>query len=479
MIGQTYTEASRNNKRFKFTVIAADGDGNVRLMNDFVSNRTWLDPNDATAIHKMQQQHFFFSNIRNERDQWGNANLLSMHLGPGSSVKPLTTAAIASQVNAGWGALHMLAPGQAEYANYGGFTLLKPWENDDHYRAGYLSIDKFIEVSSNFYQSAMIFLGSYPKSAFIENNTVSLKNVLSTSAGKNNSYPVFEINGGAYYLPNYNSRKGNWPATDLNEEKKKSFFGNENSVLANGMEVNAGLRVKDKDKNDNTPGSYTRVNMLDSLTYNLLSANKGSAFLWSMPEQSTFLQSQRDFKEPYQNFNLGLKTTTLGGYPYQVSPYKMLEMYLSLFTQNRNFSLQLIPKHQSPIHWQVDNTWASTRPFNEFLAAFVFKGMHDVIYGGSGTAHAIGGLAGGHPGFYFYAKTGTINEQGSGAKNSRRLVVTITNRDMQIADNIGDPSTRIYTLYFAVDNNKDFDWSLLNNIINETMASQSFVNYFR
>lgn len=480
MIDQTYASADiRKNKRFKFSVIAADGEGNVRLMNDYVSNRIWLDPNDIVSINKLQQKHFFFSNIRNERDQWGNANLLSMHLGPGSSIKPLTTAAIASQINAGWGALHMLAPGQTEYENYGGFKLLKPWENDDHYRAGYLSIDKFLEVSSNFYQSAMIFLGSYPRSAFIKNNTISIKNVLSTRAGKNNSYPVFEINGGAYYLSNYDNRKGNWPATDYGAEKRKTFFGNENSILANGLEVNTGLRTKDKDKDDNTPGSYTRVNMLDSMNYRLLSPNKGSAFLWSMPEQSTMLQSQRDFKEIYQNFNLGLKTTTLGGYPYQVSPYKMLEMYLSLFNQNRNFSLQLIPKTQARINWQVDSSWAGVTPFNQFLASFIFKGMNDVIYGGSGTAHAIGGLAGSHPGFYFYAKTGTINEQGSGSKNSRRLVVTITNKNMQQTENIGDPDTRIYTLYFAVDNNKDFDWALLNNIINETMTSQSFRNYFR
>ncbi len=61
--------------------------------------------------------------------------------------------------------------------------------------------------------------------------------------------------------------------------------------------------------------------------YKMLSKNKGSYFLWSFPEQSSFLQSQRAFGEANQNFNLGLKTTTLGGYLYQVSPFKMLEMY--------------------------------------------------------------------------------------------------------------------------------------------------------
>lgn len=477
MINTTYTGSIQNNKRFKFSVIAADGDGNISTMNDYVSNRIPLDPNDKASINRLQQRHFFFSNIRNERDQWGNSNLMSMHLGPGSSIKPITIAAIASQVNAGWGNLYMRAPVQAEYNNYGGFRLRKPWQNDDHYRAGLLGVDKFLEVSSNFYQSAMMFLGSYPKDAFVNNNTVSLKNVLSGQAGANNSYPVFEFNGAVYYLPNYNNRKGNWPLTNTTA-RKKSYFGNEHSVLATGLESNLGLHTSDMDENGYARNSYTRVNIADSLLYGMLSRNKGSNFLWSFPEQSSFLQTQRAFTDPEQNFNLGLKTATLGGYPYQMSPFMMLQMYTSLFTQNRNAVLHVLPRRSAVMPWQVDSTWQGNDAFNRFLAAYVFKGMNDVIYGGSGTAHGIGGQRGAHPGYYFYAKTGTINEQGSGAKNSRRLVVAIANKDLQLPENIGRPGTKVYTLYFAVDNNRDFDWALLNNIINRTMASRSFLQYF-
>jgi hypothetical protein len=478
MIDNAYEETSKGNRGFRFSVIAADGNGNIRMMNDFVTNRIHLDPNDDYAINKLQEKHFFFSNIRNERDQWGNSNLISLHLGPGSSIKPVTTAVIASQVNAGWESLHMYAPSQDEYPSYAGFKLLKPWKNDDHYRSGYLDLSRFIEVSSNFYQSAMIFLGSYPRSAFVKGNVTSIKNVLTTAAGANNSYPNFEVNGYAYFLPNYDNRKGNWPVTD-NNAKRKSFFGNENSILANGLETNARLRTKEKDNDENTPNSYARVSMMDSTNYQLLSANKSIYFLWSMPEQSSLMQSQRNFKEQYQNFNLGLKTTTLGGYPYQVSAYKMLQMYLSLFTQNRNFSLNVLAKPANYTAWQVDSTWGNNAAFNRFLAANIFKGMNDVIYGGFGTAHGIGSLSGAHPGYFFYAKTGTINEQGSGVRNSRRLVVTITNKDMQQAENIGNSGTKLYSLYFAIDNNKDFDWGLLTQIINETMASQSFTNYFK
>ncbi|KAA5533443.1 hypothetical protein F0919_12955 [Taibaiella lutea] len=478
LIENTYGDVTQNNSGFRFSVIAADGNGNIRLMNDFVTNRKPLDPNDDYAIQKLQQKHFFFSNIRNERDQWGNSNLIALHLGPGSSVKPLTTAAIASQINAGWESLHMQAPGELQYESYAGFKLLKPWENDDHYRAGYMDVSRFLEVSSNFYQSAMIFLGSYPRNAFIKNNKASIRNVLSTQAGNNNTYPLFEVNGLAYHLPNYNNRRGAWPASD-EEAKHKDFFGNENSLLANGLQTNAGLQTKTVMQKDTLLSSYRKESMLDSMNYSFLSPNKSIYYLWSMPEQSSLLQSQRSFKEPYQNFNIGLKTTTLGGYPYQVSAYKMLEMYLSLFTQNRNFGLSIVENPQRNVAWKVDTTWNGNANFNRFLAANIFKGMNDVIYGAWGTAHGIGGLAAAHPGYFVYAKTGTINEQGSGVRNSRRLVVVITNKNMQQPENIGSKDTKLYALYFAIDNNKDFDWSLLNQILNETMASNSFANYFR
>lgn len=477
-VTNTYKVSSAKNKRFKFSVIAADGNGNVRLMADYVSNKIQLDPNDAASIYNLRQKHFFYSNVRNERDQWGNSNFLAMHLGPGSSIKPLIAAVIASQVNAGWEALQLAPPVQAEYNTYAGFKLNKPWKNDDHYRAGNITLDKYIEASSNFYQSLMMFLGSYPRSSYVVNGKASIANVVTTKAGANNTYPVVNFYEQAYYLPAYDNKRGKWPATDATAEKRGNFFGNENSILANGLEVNGNLRTKDKDKNDNSPSSYGRVNILDSTYYSMLVKNKSSDFLWSFPEQSDFLQSERGFDEPQQNFNIGLKTSTLGGYPYRISPFKMLEMYMSMFTQNRNFNLHVVRKDMKIVPWQVDSTWNGNSAFNTFMAANIFKGMNDVIYGGSGTAHAIGGLKSAYPGYFFYAKTGTINEQGSGAKNSRRLVVTISNKDLQQAANIGNGQAKIYSFYFVIDNNRDFDWPLLNGIIKEAMASKSFQNYF-
>jgi|GEM_PF-508026 len=481
-IRDTYAGGTKNNNRFKFSVIAADGNGNIRLMADYVTNKRQLDPNDAATIYDLMQQHFFFSNVRNERDQWGNSNFLAMHLGPGSSIKPLIAAVIASQVNAGWENLYLAPPVMAEYNSYGGLKLNKPWKNDDHYRAGNISLPVYIEASSNFYQSVMMFLGSYPRSAYLNKGVASIRHVLAGNAGPNNVYPVLSYNNATCYLPNYSEKNRKWPATDPGTDKRskvKGYFGNEHSILAEGLEINAGLRTGEKARYGDAPAAYTRVNITDTATYKLLVKNKSSSFLWSFPEQSDFLQSERSYPEPNQNFNIGLKTSALGGYPYRITPFKMLEMYLSLLTQNRNFSLHVTRKQDQVLPWITDSTWGGNRPFNKFLAANIFKGMNDVIYGGSGTAHAIGGLKATHPGFYFYAKTGTINEQGSGAKNSRRLMVGISNKDLQQAENIGRPDTKVYALYFVIDNNRDFDWKLLTDIINQTMASRSFQNYFQ
>jgi hypothetical protein len=125
--------------------------------------------------------------------------------------------------------------------------------------------------------------------------------------------------------------------------------------------------------------------------------------------------------------------------------------------------------------WQIDSTW-NRKQYHDFLASNVFKGMADVIT--SGTASGLAGLQAQHSGFYFYAKTGTINEGGSSASNSRRLIVTITNKDMTIAENIAE-GTKVFSYYFVTDNTGDFNWDMLRNIINQGFLQQSFIQYFK
>ncbi|RQO31553.1 hypothetical protein DBR32_06235 [Taibaiella sp. KBW10] len=478
-VQQTINSAGKGiadkNKKYNFSVIAADGDGNVRLMADYVTNRKVLDPNNDAAIYALQRQQFFYSNAKNERDQWGNRNLLNLFLGPGSSIKPLTTSLIASQVNAGWERLIMHPAGVPELDNYAGLKLVKPWKNDDHYY-GDVGLAKFLEFSSNYYQSVMMFLGSYSRDYYLKEGKYSLANVLSTNAGANNSFPKLSFNGVNYNLPNFNARKGNWPATDKGKTNK-TYFGNENSLIAIGMEQNANLRTKDKEKNDQQLTSIDRVNYVDSGLYNVLDKNRSGGYLWSFPEQSYYLQSERAFEEIQQNFNLGLKTATLGGYPYRLTPFMMLQMYLSMFSQNRNFHLGITKQQLPKWDWQVDSTWKGDGNFRTFMAYNIFQGMSDVIGGANGTGKRLAAIKAQYSNYHFYAKTGTINEQTSKGKSSRRLVVVVSDKDITAAANIGN--AKLYAWYFAVDNTGDFDWNVVNGIITQCMESQSFKYYFK
>jgi len=462
------------NKKYNFSVIATDGDGNVRLMADYVTNRNVLDPNNDAAIYALQRQQFFFSNAKNERDQWGNRNLLNLFLGPGSSIKPLTTSLIASQVNAGWENLVLHPAGIPEINTFAGLKLVKPWKNDDHYY-GDVGLTKFLEFSSNYYQSVMMFLGSYTKGDYFKDNRYSLENVLSKGAGANNTFPNLSFKGANYYLPNYSARKGNWPATDKGKTNK-SYFGNENSLIATGFEQNASLRTKDKDKNDFQVTSIDRVNYVDSALYNVLDRNRSGGYLWSFPEQSYYLQSERAFNEIQQNFNLGLKTATLGGYPYRITPFMMLQMYMSMASQNRNFRMSVTRQKMPVQNWQVDSSWRGDGNFRTFMAYNIMQGMSDVINGANGTGKRLSGLKAKYSNYFFYAKTGTINEQTSKGKSSRRLIVIVADKELTSAANIGQ--ARLYGWYFTVDHTGDFDWDLVNRIISQSVESQSFKYYF-
>lgn len=466
------SQTKLKNRRYGFSVIGADGDGNVRFMSDYVANRRIIDPNDEADIFAMQQKQFFYSNARNERDQWGNKNLLNMYLGPGSSIKPLIAASVASQLNAGWEFLQLNYSGAA-LNNYAGLKFIKPWKNTD--RSITFNLDGYIQHSSNMYQSVMLFLGSYPKQAFFKNEQYNLKNVLVTQPGKNNDNPRLMMHGIQFFLPNYNARKGNWPSTDQNEDKK-SFFGNNNSLLANGLEKNVNLRTTDKDKLDASAFTTDKVNFVDSTLFGRFSNAPSSSFLWSFPEESYFLQAERTHKEIHQNFNIGIKTATLGGYPLKITPFKMNEMYLSMVNLNPGLRLSIIHHAQPKAQWHIDETWKGTAGFKEFLAAYIMKGMEKVIFEG-GTLARFSNLKAQYPGYYFYAKTGTINEEMSGEKSSKRLVLIIADKDMTIASNIQNAKT--YALYFTSDQTQLFDYDLLSAIIDKTMHSKSLQYYFK
>lgn len=447
-------------RNYGFSVIAADGDGNIRLMQDVVGNRQRLDPNDENKIYQLQQQHFFFSNARNERDQWGNRNLIHQYLGPGSAIKPLFSAVVASGVNAGWEALQ-LNPPPAVVTEYGGLKLQRPWKYG-HEPGGLMDMTTYIAQSSNFYQGLMMFLGSYTRNDFGEQNP-NLGKLLTTA---HTGYPALQFQGRRYYLPAYNGRKGNWPVTDAGAAKR-TFFGNPRSLIATGFEGNVGLATTEGFEDQDQP-NFVHGKLFQQWR------RTNAGYLWAFPENSLFLQKNRDYAGIQENFNVGLKTATLGGYPYQITPFKMLEMYMGLATYNRDYHLHVNGQGKPAAPWQKDASW-SGNSFEGFLARQIFTGMARVISGGTGRP--IAGVTGKRADLFFYAKTGTINEESSGRKSSRRFIVMASDKDLTKPENIG--KARTFGWFFAVDNTGNFDWNLVNQILEQTMNAASFTNYFK
>ncbi|RYU92886.1 hypothetical protein [Emticicia agri] len=481
-VGDTIVRAysSKFNKinNFKFAVMAADGDGKIRLMQDFVKNRTMIDPNNAQAIDKMNQRYFFFSNNKNERDQWGNTNLLHLAYGPGSSIKPLVFASLASGLNAGWENLILRASNQfeikpgdtkASVGQYAGYKLpqKKGWIDEHGEHLGNIDAVEYLRQSSNFYHSVLMFLGSYHRNDFKLNDTYRIQHLLSRQLNDpDNQFPAIEMGGVPYRLRSFKDKA--WPKSSRDET---TYFGNEKSLLAEGLDRNLGLIVEDVDKTDFNIKDRGRVNYADTTVYETLYKQQLGGFLWSFPEQSFFIQAERKHPNKLTNFFNGLKNPTLGGTPYNVTPLKMTEMYGKLFSQNKDYQLFLTSREKQNSGWKVDSaTWKNG--FNDFLKDNVVKGMEQVMT--SGTAAALFGGSNLYKGYYFYGKTGTIKE---GEQNdSKRLALVISKNNL-----METPlrQNKFYTVYFTANEANNQEWATYRIIIDRILASESFKNYMK
>ncbi len=482
LIDQAITPDQKKNRNFSFGVIAADGNGNISIMNDYVTNRKIVNTNNEKAIRRLQNQHYFFSNAKNERDQWANLNFLNLQFGPGSSIKPLLAATTASQINAGWENLQYVPAPKADKEKYAGLKLGIPWKDDEHYFESNIDMPTYIQHSSNYYHSLIMFLGAYSRNQFVDTNGIDLANLLERPTS-NNDFPKLMVNGQALRLPSGrgNSKAKPWPKT-AEALKNPSYFGNENSVMATGLNINANLTTRDNDKLDGSPLNTRKVSIVDTALDKQIEASSTNYKLWSYPEPSSFTQSMRYYatqtkrNEINHNFNHGLKFATLGGYPYQLTPFKMLEMYSALFTYNNQYQLHITAANKANVPWKIDSSWNDDNSFKTFLAKNVFEGMRRVINAAGGTATKLKPVADKYKQYFFYAKTGTIGDDGISAKNSKRLIVCVTNKDMTQEANIGN--SKVYSFYFTANNSGNFDWQLLKDILSKTVESNSFKLYF-
>lgn len=248
--------------------------------------RSKLDPNNETEISNKLDDEYFFRNNEAARLQWGNTNLLHMKLGPGSSIKPLVLAAVASQRKLEWSEL--------KYVQHNNLLINKEKTDQfiiEQYASKKLPIvgakwsesiknnvttdlKNYITNSNNLYHSLLIFLGSYQKDDF--NTSGSLKDKIIPLSNKE-SFPILQIGDGINYtFPDSSA----WPISS----KTHKYFDNENSMLAVGFKENLGLQTY----SSLSSGRLTEKNNYSKLSSSIIYKN-----IWAFPERSYFDQKER------------------------------------------------------------------------------------------------------------------------------------------------------------------------------------------
>jgi len=489
----TFGRGQKQPRNFRFAVVAADGDGRVRLMSDWAVNRQPLDPNNARAVAKLESDYYFRSNALLERDQWGNTNLVHFAKGPGSSIKPVIAAAVASQLAAEWSAMVLGMPGGEalgpspkglnEIRYYAGMKLSPAWR--EGHGGDFVGTDfqGYVSKSNNIYHSLFLFLGSYPREAFIRDGRRSIANVLDARAPAKGRVPTIVLGGRAYGLGQWGRGGGGWPQTDA-EVPAAGAFGNTESLISRGLSLNFGVYTGDADKTDYSLGAATRAAFGDSVMLDTLRRRPVTGYGWSFPAASEFLQALRTSPDPAQNFNVGLRNPTLGGFPIStITPLKMAEMYGRLATQDRSFALHIAPRARAArMPFLVDEGWGADG-YGAFVRDAVLAGMEGVLVSGTGAGQGWSGgarySAAGQT-FYCYAKTGTISEQSAntGAGNSRRFALLLSTEDLRGENR---SAARIYTVFFTADKMQTAGAAMghYRRILEMLTSSRTFREYMR
>ena len=204
----------------------------------------------------------------------------------------------------------------------------------------------------------------------------------------------------------------------------------------------------------------------------------------SYPDFSFFpLEEMRMTKSEMKNYLFQKKfiNPVRGSAPYQVTPYKMAEIFGNLANQNTNYSL-IISKsnfNQKPYRrWSVDNSW-SGNSFDDFLKNQIFTGMGKVFSkqdGGTGKWVYETNISNG---YFLYGKTGTTGTNDS--INYKRLAIIISKKDLtrEISND-----NKYFVVYFNVEkasyeHSVEWYWKYFKNITELVINSDSFKEYMK
>lgn len=471
-----------NNKTY-LSVIAADGDGQIRTMVD-LKPKYILNPNNSREMNRIADELYmdFDSNVNDA--YFGNLNLMNMKDGPGSSQKPIVWSAVASAIDYDWKNLQIYNFNQGgpyaygkEYhiSQFNGEVIYpsKAYERAQKDRITFaalqsdenggrgVNLSDFMHHSSNYYNALMLYIGSY-----------SSVNMKITNNTKYDETAMF------VKLPNdvYNAK--GYALHDKYDENFPILTRNQNG--AGGL-----FKLNQKMSRDYDQSIlFSRLNaMFDFNTGENICSLYDGLNLKTSPKQrrSTYAFGA----SPYYQYNLndistdrGYLRTAIhqaavgGGAVWQVSPWAMAQTFGRLTMLKKNYRLTFEPVESTFEAYSADDL---SEGYLEARSTFL-SGMNKV-FAPDGTIKSFR-ANGPYPykkGKYFiYGKTGTANEANSTNTRLHRLGLVITNKNIEnlTPDELKD--VKFYSVYFTAWNPYGECYS---KIVDKIIESESFKRY--
>ncbi len=475
----------RGRDRYRqYAVSAMDGEGRLRMIVDY-KPQIQLNPNDVGEINDYNRNFYLNRVAGDEREVYGNRNLLIMQPGPGSSIKPIMYSAVTSQVpnsTLNWKALKnrgALEGMPNPITHYGGRSMGGyQWTMSSTDLLSSNNINYLIR-SSNIYHSLIMFLGSYD-AATLKSNLTGGNNPILVGGVAPDIYPRI----GYLADKTLTFNKDFWPRSI--SDQKGSYFGNTKSVLALGLANNYQLNTwtgKNLDMYQDIDGETAIFKNCNPYLRN-----------YSYPEQSHFYQEAREAGERGP-FTAALSQSTVGGSPIEVSPVKMLEMYGKMVTLNSKFKVHLNEEGSVNNYASFETKGWGKEAYTNFTKENIFFALDKVVSSpgtetlGRGTAYYyMGKIAKKRnktrdPQLHYYAKTGTIGNKEEATKkkirkiNDRLLAVVISKNDLTQLSGQQLASNPFYVVYFYDHLGQDPHVELIEEILTEVEESLLFKEY--
>lgn len=429
------------------SVVAMDGLGNVRLM---VDDNEHPNPNNASEIEKFVEDSYLNPNSAKDSRIFGNSNLVHMMPGPGSSMKPITYAAVTSQTSKiDWATLKLKKPntppqrvkngknskyhvmhfGAYDYSNRPFLGIPK----DEYGEDGWVNNMFYLYQSSNYYNALITYLGYFNYSDFKDMNKI-FKPVSDPAK----DYPIIQHNGQTYTLN-----------TPPDKDKHQC-------ILSVGLNQNFGMSVSSDNKSD----------VQTIISGNYLSPNvRASSYPWLFPQVSSVFTADSKGLTAAER----LRQYTLGASPLKVTPIMMAEMYGRLFSMHPDYHASVI-ESKAPF----DKKWSNPEMFS-FYQKNLFGAMHQCTTDGTAARYLKTVERGG---YYLYGKTGTLDDDNN--REDKLLAVVITNKDVTT---VGSPEdynfTVVYFRFKPVGDKLDNEeiQEIIGKTLNKIIQSKSFQNY--